>query len=93
VVDPYIETKLNDNQFLRTFSTQMDDTELKWHQDWEDREVEFVNRNDWMVQIDNELPRKCEGSLFIKANVWHRLIKGSSELVVKITKYPPPVDI
>lgn len=93
MVDPYVETNLGNNQFLRTFSPQIDDTELKWHQDWEDRDVEFVNENDWMIQMDNELPKECSGRVFIKARVWHRLIKGTNELVVKVTKHPTIGDI
>ena len=57
-----------------------------WHWDERERKVEFINDNDWMFQSDNNLPIDCKGSVIIKAGEWHRLIKGSVKLVVKITE-------
>lgn len=93
MVNPYSEARLGKNQFLRVFRHDVPDDELKWHQDWEDRNVEFLNENDWKIQIDNELPQRCHGMFFIKAKVWHRLIKGTNNLEVKITKHPESGDI
>jgi hypothetical protein len=39
-----------------------------------------------MFQRDNGLPEKIVGKIKIKANEWHRVIKGTGELKVKIYK-------
>ena len=41
--------------FERTFSQDVDNDELVWHRDREDREVEVIGETDWMFQYDNEL--------------------------------------
>jgi len=59
---------------------------LKWHQDGEDRWVKAVNENDWSIQLDDELPVELLSNsyVFIPKYVWHRVIKGSSDLVVEV---------
>ena len=93
MVSPYIEKLISENETIRTFSPDIPDLELKWHQDWEDRDVEFLNENDWNFQFDNELPQKCQGSIFVKSRSWHRLIKGSTELKVRVYKHISTRDI
>ena len=93
MVNPYKEELISENEILRTFSPDVPDLELKWHQDWEDRDVEFINQNDWSYQFDNQLPQKCEGSIFLKSRTWHRLIKGTTELKVRIYKHYSSGDI
>jgi hypothetical protein len=46
-----------------------------------------MNKTDWMIQIDNELPKSIEENTFIPKEVWHRLIKGSGDLIVKILEF------
>ena len=41
-----------------------------------------------MVQIDNELPKKIEREVFIPMGAYHRLIKGTGDLKVKVIKKP-----
>jgi hypothetical protein len=36
--------------------------------------------------MDNQLPQRMTGKIFIPKEVWHRVIKGKNELKVKITK-------
>lgn len=93
MVIPYKEELISKNEIIRTFSPDVSDLELKWHQDWEDRDVEFLNENDWKYQFDNKLPQKCVGSIFVKSRSWHRLIKGTTELKVRIYKYDSTGDI
>jgi hypothetical protein len=93
VVTPFSEENISSNEVIRTFLPSLNQEDLKWHWDDEDREIVFISVNDWKYQIDNDLPRPCDGSVFIKAGTWHRVIKGKSELRVKITKYQNSEDI
>jgi len=83
---PYTETQLEESVVIRTFSSNIDEMELKWHWDEEDRIVEPLNENDWRFQFDNCLPERIYKPIHIPAGVIHRVIKGSGDLIVKITK-------
>jgi hypothetical protein len=39
-----------------------------------------------MIQLDNELPMKIEGEVFIPMGIYHRLIKGTEDLKIKVIK-------
>jgi len=93
LVRPFSEEKISSTEYIRCFDSEIDPVELKWHQDWEDRTIQFFEPNDWMFQFDNQLPIKCNGEISIKAGTWHRIIKGSGTLKVKITKHPTLEDI
>jgi hypothetical protein len=84
---PYTERKISESVVIRTFSDCIDESELQWHWDEEDRIVEPLNDNDWLFQFDNELPKKIYKQIVIPAGVIHRVIKGKTNLIVKITKY------
>jgi len=83
---PFEESWISDKISLRTFSPDIMDEELKLHVDMEDRIVEVLNENDWEFQFDNQLPMRMEGIIEIKKEEWHRIIKGSTHLNVKITR-------
>jgi hypothetical protein len=83
---PFEESWIDDKISLRSFSPDLMDEELKWHIDMEDRVVEILNDNDWKFQFDDQLPIKMEGVIEIKKGEWHRIIKGSTPLNVKITR-------
>ena len=85
---PFQETKIGDNVFVREFSQDTDSGELMWHRDREDRVVEPIGDTDWMVQLDDELPVILNGRLLIPMGVYHRLIKGTGDLTIKVTKKP-----
>lgn len=74
---------------LRTFSRTVDPYLLQWHWDQQDREINVVGDTDWQFQFDNELPIQLtsESSFYIPAGVWHRLIKGTGDLTLKIIKH------
>ena len=78
-----------EGKLVRTFSTDVDLEELKWHQDLKDREVTVVEGTGWLFQMENELPIKLENAkqIFIPKLVWHRVIKGKGELVVEIEEF------
>ncbi len=83
---PFQETKLNDNIFIRDFSHDTDSGEFMWHRDREDRIIESINETDWLIQLDDELPKKIVGEIFIPMGVYHRLIKGTGNLKIKLQK-------
>jgi len=83
---PFKETHIQDNLYLREFEESVDVDDLEWHRDREDRIVEIIGNTDWQLQMDNQLPKRMTGTIFIPKEVWHRVIKGNSDLKVKITK-------
>jgi hypothetical protein len=83
---PYTEQKIEESVFIRTFFSDIPEEELQWHWDEEDRIVTPLSENDWQFQFDNELPQRINKELFIPAGVIHRVIKGSTDLIVKIEK-------
>ena len=83
---PFKETHLQDNLYLREFEESVDTDDLEWHRDRENRIVEIIGETDWELQMDNQLPQRMAGKIFIPNEVWHRVIKGKNELKVKITK-------
>lgn len=84
---PFSENKVGNNTFIRIFSSDVDSHELKWHKDKEDRTVTPIKENDWLFQRDNQLPEPIKGEIKIKANEWHRIIKGKSDLEIKVIKH------
>jgi hypothetical protein len=82
---PFQEQK-EKNYVIRTFSESVKDFELVWHRDKEDRIVRSVGDTDWMVQIDNQLPKPLTEMVYIPKNTYHRVIKGNGDLTVKINK-------
>jgi hypothetical protein len=82
---PFEQIELN-NKKIRTFSPEVDDEELKWHQDLNDRKVTILESGGWSFQMEDELPTKLQNAkqLFIPKLVWHRVIKGDNKLVVEI---------
>lgn len=76
----------NKNCVIRTFSKDVNSEELKWHRDREDRIIVPLQETDWMFQRDNCLPEKIKNKIYIKANEWHRVIKGINDLVIRVYK-------
>ena len=74
---------------IRTFDKDVTDNELIWHRDQNDRMVEVVNGYGWKFQFDNELPLDLKPGdiLYIKKDRIHRVIKGYSDLTLKIKEF------
>jgi len=72
---------------IRTFSKDVNKLELVWHQDAEDRDIEILEGEGWLFQRDNELPFELvKGDrIFITEGQVHRIIKGTTDLKIKIT--------
>lgn len=71
---------------IRIFSSDVDEMDLIWHTDKEDRDIEVLEGTGWRFQRDNELPLELkEGDrIFIPKYQVHRVIKGETDLKVKI---------
>jgi hypothetical protein len=82
----YKDTEISNTEIIRTFAEDIDPIELMWHRDLETRKVISVLSSDWKIQLDDSLPVSLDETIIIPAGSWHRLIKGSGELVVKIIK-------
>lgn len=82
---PFQEQK-EKNYVIRTFSEEVEEGELVWHRDKEDRIVRSVGDTDWMIQMDNQLPKPLTEMVYIPKNTYHRVIKGNGDLTVKINK-------
>jgi hypothetical protein len=81
---PYIEEK-KDGYIIREFSQDTPSFEFVWHRDKEDRVVQAIHDTDWLFQLDNKPPQRLsKNKLFIPKETYHRIIKGTGDLVVKI---------
>ena len=85
---PFIEEHIKENIFLREFKESIESEELKWHMDQEDREFKIIESNGWKLQLDNQLPILLEEgkTYFIEKYNFHRVIKGSGNLIVEVKK-------
>ena len=79
---PYSE-KEQDGYIIREFSQDTPSFEFVWHRDKEDRIVEAMHDTDWKFQMDNLVPQEIN-RIFIPKETYHRLIKGTGDLVLKI---------
>lgn len=84
---PYTDLEVTDNYIIREFNDDTHPDELKWHMDKESRKIEVIEGNDdWMFQFDNALPISLTEVASIPNNTFHRLIKGTGKLILKIHK-------
>ena len=85
---PFQEEGESGGWIIRRFSAEVNPEELRWHRDGEDREIRVMESDGWALQKDNALPqelRKNE-SHSVRKGEWHRLLRGSGELVLRIKK-------
>jgi hypothetical protein len=83
---PFQESQESENAYIRIFSRDIDEFELKWHWDEEDRVIESLEKTDWEFQFDNELPISFDREIFIPKGIIHRIIKGSGDLKLRVIK-------
>jgi hypothetical protein len=83
---PYIDIEVTDKYIIREFNENIDPIELLWHRDDEHRTVEILGETDWKLQLDNQLPTSINEQIFIEKHMWHRVIKGTGTLKLKIHK-------
>jgi mannose-6-phosphate isomerase-like protein (cupin superfamily) len=85
---PFVE-KIEEGFKYRTFKSNTDSQELKWHFDKKDRKVTILEGNGWKLQLDNKIPITLkEGDVvFIPKGEYHRVIKGEGDLKIKIFEF------
>jgi len=83
---PYTDIETTDKYIIREFNENIDPIELMWHRDDENRTVEIIGKTDWKLQLDNQLPTSMNQPIFIPRHKWHRVIKGTGTLKLKIHK-------
>ena len=88
---PYTEQHLTkhgtDEQYIiRTFNKDVLEEELVWHRDSRARKVTPLTANGWKYQLEDCLPHEFkEGTeITIPKKMYHRVIKGNGNLVVRI---------
>jgi quercetin dioxygenase-like cupin family protein len=86
LVNPYTDQHLDDGAFIRTFDENLNEQELIWHRDKNNREIAVLAGGGWQLQMDNKLPQELKaGNLYyINKEEYHRLIKGNGTLKLKI---------
>jgi len=85
VEKPYTDTVTIDST-IRKFSQDIDPIELMWHRDLKNRSVKLLEGSGWKIQLDNSLPLDFN-EITIPKLIWHRVIKGSGNLVVEIKEW------
>jgi len=85
-MNPYVDTHISENEWLRSFNTNLDNSELIWHRDRKDRTIFVMSGDNWRFQRENELPELLvPGKIFnVEKMVYHRLIMGTNNLILKI---------
>lgn len=83
------QTSLGENLFIRVFNPKnilLNESELEWHRDKKNREIKIIQSGGWKFQLDNHLPMQLRSGqvIKIKAEQFHRVIKGNSDLILLI---------
>lgn len=80
------QEEILDGYVVRYFDIEVDDDQLYWHKDEFDRLILVVVGEDWQLQLDNQLPVPLMEDMVypIPKETFHRLIKGSTNLILKI---------
>ena len=84
IMQPYKDLEITDSYIIREFSQNIDPIELMWHRDDQDRTIEILGETDWAIQLEDSLPISLNERIFIKRHEWHRVIKGTGNLLLKI---------
>ena len=85
-MNPYKDLEVTDLYIIREFDENIDPIELLWHRDNEDRTVEIIGETDWKLQLEDSLPTSLNQPIFIPRHQYHRVIKGTGNLKIKIYK-------
>ena len=54
---PYKDIKI-ENFIIRKFNSNLQETDLKWHRDDNNRKITILAGNNWKFQLDNNIPFK-----------------------------------
>ena len=82
---PYREIKMK-SATLRVFAQEVEEEALVWHRDRKKRKIEVLESGNWKLQLDNNRPILLEKGMTytIPKMVYHRVIKGQYDLVLRI---------
>ena len=71
---------------LRVFDQEVEEEDLVWHRDIKKRKIEVLESGNWKLQLDNNRPILLEKGMTytIPKMVYHRVIKGQYDLVLRI---------
>ena len=85
---PFKEKQVDRQLFIREFSADVDEMDLIWHTDREDRIVHVLEGNKWKFQFDEQLPfEMIDGiDIVIPKGIIHRIIKGNGPLTIRVYK-------
>jgi hypothetical protein len=84
----YTQEQITENRFRRVLSCDVDSDELVWHRDKSNRLVKIIQGGDWKFQSEDELPISLTDGMqiYIPKETFHRVIKGSRDLIILITE-------
>lgn len=90
----YKQQQISENNVRREFSKDVETTELIWHRDKKDRTINIIAGSGWMIQFDNALPVELTPGkeLVVPKMVFHRLWRGTNNLVIDILEIQESVD-
>ena len=87
---PYTETEHTKHgtfirYVVRTFSEDVNEEELIWHRDRQNRTLHILSGSEWKIQLEDNLPLDLEigKEYYIPKETYHRVIKGIGDLVVR----------
>lgn len=85
-IEKRTEKPYQEKDGYRIFNPDIDEVELEWHIDMEDRTVIVIQGGGWFFQYDGEVPFLLEDgqSFFIPKEMWHRVLRGNKQLIIKI---------
>lgn len=70
---------------VRTFSKDVNEEELIWHQDRQNRTIHILSGDKWKIQLEDNLPLDLQigKEYYIPKLTYHRVIKGEGDLVIR----------
>lgn len=84
-MNPYTQN-IEDDYIIREFDTDIHTEKLVWHRDKKNRIVEVIRGSGWKFQMDNELPIELKEGMILEIpkEIYHRIGRGNTKLVIKI---------
>jgi hypothetical protein len=75
---------IKEDYIIREFNSNVDESLLVWHRDYQDRLISVIDETNWKIQLENKLPEIIKEDIFIPKGVYHRIIKGKGDLKIKV---------
>lgn len=85
----FIQEGTGDTYIIRTFDADVLEEELVWHRDHHSRTIHVLQGTEWKLQKDDKLPFELVtgNEYFIPKGEYHRIIKGTGNLVIRFRKH------